>query len=80
MWFILSTPVLIKHLWQLETVFFLHLCLKAVFYCVASLKVVKASKEGKPISLALSRLTSPMETRPKKFYSIDPKTQRAVQL
>jgi hypothetical protein len=27
MWFIASTPVLIRHLWQLETVVFLHWCL-----------------------------------------------------
>ncbi len=27
MWFIFSTPVLIRHLWQLKTVVFLHWCL-----------------------------------------------------
>jgi hypothetical protein len=27
MFFIFSTPVLIKHLWQLKTIVFLHLCL-----------------------------------------------------
>jgi hypothetical protein len=27
MWFLFSTPVLIRHLWQLKTVVFLHWCL-----------------------------------------------------
>ncbi len=32
------TPMLIRHLWQLKTVAFLHWCLNALFYCHNDLK------------------------------------------
>ncbi len=41
MFFILSTPVLIRHLWQLKTVVFLHWCL----ICTVPLAAAKKKKK-----------------------------------
>ncbi len=37
MMFIFSTPLLIRHLWQLKTVAFLHWCLKSAVLLLANL-------------------------------------------
>ncbi len=44
---IFSTPVLIRLLWQLKTVVFLHWCL--MLYCVVLPKVTKTRRKAKAI-------------------------------
>ncbi len=51
MMFIFSTPVLIRHLWQLKTVAFLHWCL-----ICAVLFLAKLTKTGPVSTLAVASL------------------------
>ncbi len=60
MLFIFSTPELVRHLWQLKTVIFLHWCLICcVLLCVWDYRLLDGDPENFTV-LGLSSLASPL--------------------